>query len=220
MIIGVSAYAQAGKDSLAGFLIEDFGFHRFAFADALRGAVYALNPIAEEVRTTGHDTRGSYRDVSTRTVQDIVDAEGWERAKLDHPEIRRLLQAMGTEAGRKILGENIWVDIVFRQAEEAGVENAIITDCRFPNEAQAVKNKGGFVVRVTRPGVQPVNAHPSEVALDDWGFDYAVHNDGTLDELHLKAKDLYEHLLEFERDTDRLPTKRLPGYGSPTAKAK
>lgn len=208
MIIGVSGYAQSGKDTLAGFLIENSGFQRFAFADALRGAVYALNPII-----------GTHDDEFVR-VQDSVDVLGWEQAKLTVSEIRRLLQAMGTEAGRKILGENIWVEIVFRQIQEQGVENVVITDCRFPNEAKAVKEHGGFVVRVTRPGVQPVNAHPSEVSLDDWGFDYAVHNDGTLDELQLKAKDLYEHLLEFQDHQERLPSVRLPGYGSPTAKAR
>lgn len=54
--------------------------------------------------------------------------------------------------------------------------NWIITDVRFPNEAEAIKDRGGFIIRIDRPGVEPVNAHPSETALDNWDFDYRIAN--------------------------------------------
>lgn len=210
MLIGISGYARAGKDSLASFLIEDHGYKRYAFADALRGVVYALNPVVG----VAPDIYGG----NPLRVQDIVDLKGWDAAKVEHEEIRRLLQAMGTEAGRKILGENIWVDTVFRQIAEQGDENVVITDVRFPNEALEVKAQGGFIVRVNRPGVAPVNAHPSEVALDEWGFDYTVPNDGTLDQLRSMAKYLNEDLTLMQAQSYKLPSTRLPGYGAPTAK--
>jgi hypothetical protein len=68
--------------------------------------------------------------------------------------------------------------------------NWIITDTRFPNEADAIKNAGGILIRVERPGVKPINDHPSEVGLDHWTFDYVINNDGDLESLSNKVKDI------------------------------
>ena len=79
--------------------------------------------------------------------------------------------------------------------------NWIITDVRFPNEAKAIKDKGGIVIRVNRTyytedkkyiiGYDPFETHPSETALDDYdGFDYVIENDGTVQDLIDKVKSL------------------------------
>ena len=57
----------------------------------------------------------------------------------------------------------------------------LITDTRFPNEADAIKERGGIVVRVDR-GLS-TGDHPSETALDDYEFDYVIPNTGTIEEL-------------------------------------
>lgn len=200
MIVGLSGYAQVGKDSIGQILVEDYDFKRYAFADALRSVVYALNPLLDDgVR-----------------VQEVIDKSGWEWAKVNVPEVRRLLQSMGTEAGRKVLGENVWVEAVFNQIHHNSL-NVVITDVRFPNEAQRIKAEGGFVVRVTRPGVSAVNAHPSETSLDEWGFDLSIPNNGTKEDLRLLAKDGLQKL-QTMHDTLSFPSVRLPGYGSPVAK--
>lgn len=206
MLIGLSGYAQVGKDSVGRFLVEDHGFTRYAFADVLRSVLYALNPVLIVERHGWGEEVGR--------LQEVVDEATWEIAKQENPEVRRLLQAMGTEAGRKILGEDVWVNAVFNKIEE---DNVVITDVRFPNEAQRVKAEGGYVVRVNRPGVVAVNNHPSEVALDEWGFDYTVPNVGALEDLREITKDLIVglHLMESKLT----PSVRLPGYGAPTAKA-
>lgn len=54
--------------------------------------------------------------------------------------------------------------------------NWIITDTRFINEAIAIKNAGGIVIRIDRPGVKPINNHSSEIELDNWNFDYKIAN--------------------------------------------
>lgn len=186
MIIGLSGYAQSGKDTIGSFLVKEHGFVRFAFADALKEVVYRLNPIVQtEINV---DDLGEY--VSQDRVRDIVDTYGWEMAKRVS-EVRRLLQVMGTEAGRQVLGENIWVDTVLNQV---GDQDAVITDCRFPNEAQAVKDRGGFVVRVMRDGVDAVNAHPSETSLDNWPFDMMFRNDAPLDSTGPLVTEMYDHL--------------------------
>jgi len=179
MIIGLSGYAQAGKDSLGAALVKNHGFTRYAFADALKEMAYRLNPIVGDTNV----------DQFSR-FQDYVDHVGWEKAK-KVPEVRRLLQVLGTEAGREVLGEDIWVNTVLNKIHGGG-GNSVITDCRFPNEAAAVKHSGGFVVRVEREGLDAVNAHASETSLDGWPFDVTVSNNRSVQALDQVAKFLVE----------------------------
>jgi len=164
MIIGLSGYAQSGKDEIANTLLHE-GFERAAFADTLREALMALNPMA------GYGV----------FLNDVVAMLGWEDAKRNYPEVRRLLQRMGTEAGRDVFGEQIWVNKTLGKLDPQ--KNYIITDVRFQNEADAIRDLGGQMWRVTRPGTGPVNCHSSEVALDNYVFDYNVENKGDLQEL-------------------------------------
>jgi len=76
-------------------------------------------------------------------------------------------------------------------AEFSDVPALVVTDVRFPNEAQAVADRGGVLIRVRRPGVGPAKdkvgrVHESEVALDGWAFDHTLINDGSVRDLHLK----------------------------------
>ena len=173
MILGVCGFAQSGKDTAAGFLIER-GWKRLAFADALRDSVYRLNPIV----LTGPG-------IKNVRVQDIVDGIGWDVAKVQYPEIRQLLQRMGTEVGRGIYGENFWVDRVLAQIEPG--QNYVITDVRFPNEVDAVRSVGGVVYRIYREGVGAVNGHISDTGVDDLEIDGILLNDGDLADLEQRV---------------------------------
>jgi hypothetical protein len=97
--------------------------------------------------------------------------------------VREFLQKLGTDAVRNGLHPNAWVNAAMAgynkapfNTEQEYERNWIFTDCRFPNEAQAIKDRGGYIIRIDRPGVKPVNDHPSETALDDWDFDYKIYN--------------------------------------------
>jgi hypothetical protein len=48
---------------------------------------------------------------------------------------------------------------------------------RFPNEAEAIRDAGGVLVRITRPGVASPVRHASEGGLDGWRFDLDLVND-------------------------------------------
>lgn len=117
--------------------------------------------------------------------------------------VRDLLQKLGTDAMRNGLHPNSWVNALMADYtptqvqwsqgplggyEDGPMPNWIITDTRFPNEAQAIKDKGGIVIKVQRPGVGPVNDHPSETALKDYEFDYIINNDGSLEDLLTEIK--------------------------------
>lgn len=173
--LGLSGYARSGKDSVASILI-DHGWTRFAFADKLKLAVKRLNPILD--CELGNPF----------TLDDALTRYGAEVTKEKYPEYRRLLQVMGTEVGRDMFGENFWVEQALREVGDNDL--AVFTDCRFPNEAKAIKERGGVMWRVERPGFGPVNDHASEISLDDWAFDQIIANDGDLDGLGAKIRDL------------------------------
>lgn len=175
-LIGVSGRKRSGKDSFAERLTGAHGFTRVAFADPMRELALALDPLISE----------GWR------LSELVDAFGWEGAK-ENPEVRRTLQRLGTEGGRKVLGENIWVDTAMTTARAIGGP-VVFTDVRFPNEAEAVKRAGGVVVRIERQDLPQGDTHPSETAMDDWLFDFIVHNDDSLEYLHSEADRILTHV--------------------------
>jgi len=172
-IIGLSGWARSGKDSVGDVLQGEHEFARRAFADPMRDSMYKLNPLVTIVM-----------DAPMLRLQDAVDGYGWDWAK-ENTDARRLLQIYGTEIGREMFGENFWVDQAFKGLEE--LRQIVFTDTRFPNEAQRVKDSGGTVWRITRPGVEAANDHASEHALDDWNFDYHINNNGTLEDLAVQV---------------------------------
>lgn len=166
MIIGLSGYAQVGKDTVARILVEDYGYSRIAFADIIRVACYRLNPIV---------TMDGMR------LAHIVDLEGWEIAKT-LPEIRRLLQVMGSEVGRELIDPQIWVELTLHNTDKN--DKVVISDVRFKNEAEEIKWRHGQVWRITRIDKdKPVNLHRSETDMDNWNFDHYIANNGSVDDL-------------------------------------
>lgn len=184
-IIALSGYATCGKDTVADILVEQYGFTKYAWADALRLAAEALDPIID-----------LDQDLTPIRYTDALAEYGYNEAKAKFPEFRRTLQRMGTEVGREIIGDNVWVNATFHRiaSERSLADRIVIPDTRFPNEASAVHVRSesrNFVVRVTRPGVGPVTDHISETGLDNWDFDYVVENDGSLADLDDRVKNLY-----------------------------
>jgi hypothetical protein len=167
MIIGLTGYAQSGKDSVANVLVEQYGYTRVAFADKIRELLVETNPLI----------RDGFR------VESVVSAYGWDQAKILFPEIRYLLQSLGVGA-RKLLGDDVWVISALHKMDDAN-QNYVITDVRFENEAIMVKQLGGELWRIKRPGVSAVNNHVSESELDGYKVDKILSNGGTLEELEL-----------------------------------
>lgn len=87
---------------------------------------------------------------------------------------REFMQHLGTDVMRKMY-EPIWIDNCFNRIEEDSPEIAIIGDCRFINEVNAVKSRGGKVVRLLRSVKQ--GSHTSEIDLDGYnGYDAVINN--------------------------------------------
>jgi len=169
MIIGLSGYAQSGKDTVAKFLVEQRGFERIAFADPIRNLLWDMNPMLKD---------GFY-------LQGVVNAYGWDVAKTRFPEVRRLLQELGV-AARKHINSEVWVATALQTMSGDG--NYVITDVRFQNEATTIRLAGGQLWRIERTGVEAVNSHISEHDLDNWDFDAYIHNNSTIEDLEFAVK--------------------------------
>lgn len=164
-LIAIAGRARSGKDTAAKALL-DKGFRRLAFADALK-EVTAL--IADEPRHLYFD------DV---TKEEFSEALGMTR--------RQALQKVGSGM-RESLGKEVWLTRAIRHWGAQGRPNAVITDCRYENEAQAIHAVGGIIIRLTRPDnvglTGEAAAHASEIPLPDDLVDVEVLNDGTIGEL-------------------------------------
>lgn len=103
-----------------------------------------------------------------------------------HLSIRQLMQYFGTECCQKFFGKEVWVNTIFNQ-----LGNLIISDVRFVTEANAVKERGGKLIYVDRPGTV-VGNHASEQEviwlLSSNQFDITLSNTGSLKELFYQLK--------------------------------
>lgn len=162
MIIGLSGYAQSGKDTVADYLMSEHGFIRRAFADNIRRMLYDVNPMI------GHEP-----------LQVKVDVDGWDKTKQD-PNVRRMLQVLGVSA-REHIHQDVWINAALDRVLN---DRIVITDVRFLNEARAIKDRGGEIWRIERPGVGAVNNHVSETEMDNYKFDQVLINEAGLDHLY------------------------------------
>lgn len=112
-------------------------------------------------------------------IREIASRVGWDGVKDDGG--RRLLQGLGVGV-REVVGEDVWLDVARDSICELS-SPVVVSDCRFPNEIGMVRELGGVVVRVDRPGVGPVNGHVSETAWNGVVPDFVVVNAGTVDGL-------------------------------------
>jgi hypothetical protein len=171
MIIGLYSPApQSGKTAVANMLAQE-GFAAVSFASPLK------RMACEFLVSLGYR-----EDEATRLV--------WTDKPFVVPEVgcsvRHILQTLGTEWGRERLGPDLWVRCWEAQASRQ--DRVIADDVRFPNEAQAVKAKGGRMWKIVRPSATHDGQHISEGSLDDWdGFDAVIQNDGSLSDLRAKV---------------------------------
>ncbi len=177
MLFAFSGFKNSGKDTAAKVLIEEYGFIKVAFADALREALLILDPWISY-------TEPRLNIPATARLSTIIASQGWDWAKNKVSEVRRLMQVFGTEVGRTLLGEDVWVDILAKKIPDVRNPESryVITDCRFLNEAQFVHTNLGDVCWITRPDVTS-DGHKSESDEIIDVADYYFANDSTIEEL-------------------------------------
>ena len=204
-LIGISGKMGSGKDTLSivmNYIADDNAPDSIGrWTQDVDDFAYKNKKYSEKLKYMVCFLIGCNRsDLEDREFKEKELGEEW-----DGLTPRKLLQLLGTEAGRQIIHPNIWVNALFADYEDnksdwlSGINsNWIITDVRFPNEAQAIKDRGGILIRINRPQyldnglVIRKDEHLSETALDDYdGFDYVIENDtDSVQDLVNKVKEL------------------------------
>lgn len=164
-IIGLTGSAGSGKDAVRDIL-EDFGFIGLAFADPIRNMIRGL--------LTDYELSDGWMD-ERRLKERIIPALGVS--------YRQMAQTLGTEWGRSLrpdfwlLLAELCMDVLAANCDGA---QFVISDVRFANEAQWVREHGGIVWRINRPGIEPVREHVSELEIDSIEPEAVIYNTGTL----------------------------------------
>lgn len=195
VLIGLGGLKESGKDTVADILATAADVMKMGMSDVLAAALYVLNPIIE-------DTNGG-RFVR---YQGLVDAVGYTEAKTI-PEVRRLLQLLGTEVGRNLIHPDVWITATRAriEAEMRRGTSVILTGVRYPNELWLVRDMNGVSVHVSRPDspftaevrakASKQESHTSETSLAASDFDVTLTNDGSLSDLRVKSLLLLETVL-------------------------
>lgn len=192
-VIGLGGKLAAGKDVVADHLVEKYGFVKLGMSDALHEAALKLNPIVFV------DFFSEY-ELNYRTA---TEEFGYVGAKERFPEYRRFLQVLGTEVGREMFGENVWVNLMASKIMGLVEQqrDVVVTGIRFPNEVDlidglswetAVNAQSVWVKRPPTNALEAVVTHASENSVTEDDFDVILFNTGTIADLHEKVEELIE----------------------------
>ena len=152
-------------------------------------------PVFEDVQFNElMSVRELLQKLGTEAMRDGLHVNTWVNALFaDYTPIRETLG-----------GDGKWIETdkdFLHFGERFTYPNWIITDMRFPNEMEAVVERDGITIRVVRPHgytnphtgeykEMPLSYHPSETSLDDAKFNYEIINDGTIEDLVEKVKQI------------------------------
>lgn len=206
MIVGLVGFIGAGKGTV-GDLLRLHGYKQASFAGALKDT--ASQMFGWDRTLLEGDTDES------RNFREQKDDFWSQRFGYDFSP-RLALQLLGTEAGRNVFHEDIWIYALENRIRNH--RNVVVTDTRFPNEIEFIRSKGGVIVEVKR-GERPewyetalkentdlkylgkMNEKYSDIHVSEWAWigkhiDYTIENGGTFDDLKLKVVNL---LTEIEK---------------------
>ena len=172
-IVAFAGRKQSGKTTCSEFVLK---YYNGAISPFNSAKIYNFaDPLKKDIcmNILGLSYDQCYgEDIDKNTLTDI----SWEGSRLT---AREVMQFVGTDLFRKMKND-VWASATINKIKNEQPKLAIIADCRFPNEVEAIKNAGGLVIKLNR---NPFNSdHASETALDEsnyaiQNFDLVIYND-------------------------------------------
>lgn len=162
ILIGIAGLARSGKSTAADHLVRNHLLEHYAFADPLRSGLMEIFNL---------------------------DPDDFEGAKKEQPvdwlgrSPRELMQSMGTEWARQLVHPDVWVKIAeqnlnYLQNTLSSVVGFVVSDVRFENEADFIRQRGGTIIHIARPAAPAVNPHVSEAGVHAKPLDLIIRNTG------------------------------------------
>lgn len=167
MLIGICGKKFSGKSTVARLLHNATGYEVVSFADKLKDVCCVLSGC----------TREDLEDYEFKENKLVPTYLRPYCGNAEKPTYRAFLQHFGSEVMRGV-NDNIWIDCTLGN----GAEDVIVSDVRFPNEARAIKERGGIVIKVVRD-TQVEDSHCSEASVNEIDADYTIWNDSTIEDL-------------------------------------
>ncbi len=202
-IVGVGGLLTSGKDAFADYLVTSWDYTKTFMSHPLHMWMRTENPWIKLDKPVRCMEGWTLEPGEFHPYNYIVHQVGYTEAK-EQTEIRRALQRIGTECGRKLISENVWVDAVEREIKQSlarGINRIVVTGIRYENELKMIQRLGGETVWIERPSARASHeekirsaaasadtaTHSSEVSLDAGRFDSVIENDGSLEQLFARA---------------------------------
>ena len=161
MIIGLIGNKRVGKSTFGDYITEKYGFKSIAFADPIKeGAKIMFDLTNEQVNGD---------------LKEVVDTR-WNKSP------RQILQILGTDACRKLFEPDIWIKRLKIELKKNKNKNVVVSDVRFPNEAKAVKEMGGILIKITKSDLVGKDSHISEQLVDKINHDILIKNDSSIED--------------------------------------
>ncbi len=168
-VVGLTGEAGSGKSAAASHLMKTFGYEPVKFAFPLKVMLRAY-----------YDTQGLLPEEIERRIEGDLKEEPDPYLNGHTP--RHAMETLGTEWGRICMGDTFWIDAWRRKALQ--YSKVVVDDCRFDNEAQAIKDLSGDVIRLKpKKRRRKRSNHSAEKGVDDSLVDFEIKNDGTLGDL-------------------------------------
>lgn len=177
-MIGLAGAAGAGKGVSASELVDNFDGEVAKFAGPLKAMLRAFY-VEQEVdpETIERKIEGDLKEVPCEF--------------LDGKTPRYAMQTLGTDWGRDMISENLWVNCAGRKAGRISGRGkvAVFDDMRFPNEVAFVKSMGGLTIRIVAPENRrdAGSTHASESQVASLPVDYEIRNDSTIRTLRTRV---------------------------------
>ena len=204
MIIGICGLIGSGKDTIADYLVNFHEFRRDSFASTLKDAVSSVFGWDRELLEG--------RTKQAREWREQVDPWWAERLNMPNLTPRLMLQLWGTEVCRRGFHDDIWISSLENKLRSSN-DNIVISDCRFPNEINALRAQNAKIIWVQR-GLTPhwysiaeqanrgdtkaaewlksEGIHASEYSWAGTDFDSIIDNNGSIEELYNQVKNLVQ----------------------------